>query len=53
MPGDEIIGPAIIIEPTGTNIIEPDWTALLTPKNHLILTYEPKPPVGANPVELP
>jgi 5-oxoprolinase (ATP-hydrolysing) len=46
MPGDEIIGPAIIIEPTGTNIIEPDWTALLTPKNHLILTHTSKSAVG-------
>jgi 5-oxoprolinase (ATP-hydrolysing) len=46
IPGDEIIGPAIIIEPTGTNIIEPDWTALLTPKNHLILTHNPKPAIA-------
>jgi 5-oxoprolinase (ATP-hydrolysing) len=38
--GDRIIGPAMIIESTGTNIIEPDWTALLTSKNHLILTQE-------------
>ena len=38
-PGDRIIGPAIIIEPTGTNIIEPDWVALLTDRNHLILSY--------------
>ncbi len=41
--GDRIVGPAIIIEPTGTNIIEPDWVALLTPQNHLILTYERSP----------
>jgi 5-oxoprolinase (ATP-hydrolysing) len=45
--GDEIIGPAIIIEPTGTNVIEPDWVAVLTTKNHLILTCESKPLVGA------
>jgi 5-oxoprolinase (ATP-hydrolysing) len=38
--GDRIIGPAIIIEPTGTNIIEPDWVALLTDRNHLILSYD-------------
>ncbi|WP_310427780.1 hydantoinase B/oxoprolinase family protein, partial [Chamaesiphon sp. VAR_48_metabat_135_sub] len=48
--GDLIIGPAIIIEPIGTNIIEPDWVALLTPKNHLILTHEvlphPSPVLG-------
>ncbi|MFM2303984.1 MAG: hypothetical protein RLZZ135_1394 [Cyanobacteriota bacterium] len=39
-PGDEIIGPAIIIEPTGTNILEPDWTGIITSKNHLVLTHE-------------
>lgn len=37
-PGDRILGPALIIEPTGTNVIEPTWTAILTDKNHLILT---------------
>jgi len=36
-PGDCISGPAIIIEPTGTNVIEPGWQAELTNKNHLIL----------------
>ncbi len=45
--GDRIVGPAIIIEPTGTNAIEPDWVAELTAKNHLILTCEPYE-VGAN-----
>ncbi|WP_310416575.1 hydantoinase/oxoprolinase family protein, partial [Chamaesiphon sp. OTE_8_metabat_110] len=43
--GDRIIGPAIIIEPTGTNVIEPDWVAVLTEKNHLILTYEQRSPL--------
>jgi 5-oxoprolinase (ATP-hydrolysing) len=42
--GDRIIGPAIIIEPTGTNVIEPDWVAVLTAKNHLILTCEQRSP---------
>uniref|UniRef100_UPI00286DDD5B hydantoinase/oxoprolinase family protein n=1 Tax=Chamaesiphon sp. VAR_69_metabat_338 TaxID=2964704 RepID=UPI00286DDD5B len=59
--GDRIIGPAIIIEPTGTNVIEPDWVAELTSKNHLILTCEPYEvgaiyelplPHTANPLEL-
>lgn len=36
-PGDCITGAAIIIEPTGTNIIEPGWQAELTARNHLIL----------------
>ena len=36
-PGDIINSPAIIIESTGTNIIEPGWQAELTNRNHLIL----------------
>ncbi|MGA9381251.1 MAG: hydantoinase B/oxoprolinase family protein, partial [Phormidium sp.] len=36
-PGDRISGAALIIEPTGTNVIEPGWDAELTTKNHLIL----------------
>ncbi|HEY9669013.1 MAG TPA: hydantoinase B/oxoprolinase family protein, partial [Coleofasciculaceae cyanobacterium] len=35
--GDCIVGPALIIEATGTNVIEPNWQAELTPRNHLIL----------------
>lgn len=37
LPGDHISGPALIIEPTGTNVIEPGWSAQLTPQNHLVL----------------
>jgi 5-oxoprolinase (ATP-hydrolysing) len=36
-PNDQIIGPAIILEKTGTNIIEPNWQATLTNRNGLIL----------------
>ncbi|MBW4649769.1 MAG: hydantoinase B/oxoprolinase family protein [Kastovskya adunca ATA6-11-RM4] len=36
-PGDRISGTALIIEPTGTNVIEPGWDAELTERNHLIL----------------
>jgi 5-oxoprolinase (ATP-hydrolysing) len=36
-PGDCLAGPAIIIDRTGTNIIEPSWQAELNAKNHLIL----------------
>jgi 5-oxoprolinase (ATP-hydrolysing) len=39
-PGDRIFGTALLIEPTGTNVIEPGWYATLTAKNHLILTRE-------------
>ena len=40
-PGDSIIAPALIIEPTGTNVIEPGWQAELTQRNHLILKAVP------------
>jgi len=43
-PGDQIQGAALIIEPTGTNVLEPGWTAELTPRNHLILRRTPSPP---------
>ncbi|PZV06792.1 MAG: 5-oxoprolinase [Leptolyngbya sp.] len=36
-PGDAIAGPALVIEATGTNVVEPGWNATLTPKGHLIL----------------
>ncbi|GGF07136.1 5-oxoprolinase [Aliidongia dinghuensis] len=36
--GDRVDGPAMIVEPTGTNIVEPGWQALLTEKGHLVLT---------------
>ncbi|NJO41405.1 MAG: 5-oxoprolinase, partial [Cyanobacteria bacterium RU_5_0] len=35
--GDRIPGPALIIEPTSTNVIEPGWQAELSDRNHLIL----------------
>jgi 5-oxoprolinase (ATP-hydrolysing) len=38
-PGDEIVGPAIVIEPTGTNVIEPDWVGQITERNDLVLTH--------------
>jgi 5-oxoprolinase (ATP-hydrolysing) len=40
VPGDVIEGPAILIEPTGTNVVEPGWSASLTLKGHLILKKE-------------
>ncbi len=39
-PGDCIIGPAIITEGIGTNVIEPGWQAEVTEKNYLILTQK-------------
>jgi len=38
VPGQKIDGPAVIIEATSTNIIEPGWQAEMTSRRHLILT---------------
>ncbi|MDE0308265.1 MAG: hydantoinase B/oxoprolinase family protein [Acidiferrobacterales bacterium] len=35
--GDEINGPAVIVEPTGTTVVEIDWKLEVTECNHLIL----------------
>lgn len=37
-PGQKIKGPAILIERTGTNIVEPGWEAELTSLGNLVLT---------------
>ena len=37
LAGDRIAGPALIREANATTVIEPGWTAELTPRNHLIL----------------
>ena len=36
-PGDVIIGPAIIKEPIATTVVEPEWRAVVTIQNHLVL----------------
>jgi 5-oxoprolinase (ATP-hydrolysing) len=36
-PGHKVKGPAIIIEPHQTVVVEHGWQAELTPKNHLVL----------------
>lgn len=36
--GDRITGAALILEATGTNVIEPGWCAEVTPQNYLILS---------------
>ena len=35
--GTKIVGPAVIREQTATTIVEPGWSAELTPKGHLVL----------------
>ncbi len=37
-PGQAVEGPAIIIESTGTVVVEPGWRAALNNRRHLILT---------------
>ncbi|MGL5082684.1 MAG: hydantoinase B/oxoprolinase family protein [Microcoleaceae cyanobacterium] len=36
--GDRIFGPALIIEPTGTNVVEPGWQGNLGDRNQLVLS---------------
>ncbi len=36
-PGSKVKGPAIVIEPHQTIVVEPGWQAELTKKNHLVL----------------
>lgn len=38
--GDRIPSPALIIEPTSTNVVEPGWQADLTEHNHLVLSKQ-------------
>jgi 5-oxoprolinase (ATP-hydrolysing) len=37
-PGHKVAGPAIVIEPHQTVVVEPGWQAAITAKNHLVLT---------------
>lgn len=37
-PGQLIAGPALLIEPHQTIVIEPDWQAKLNSRNHIIMT---------------
>ncbi len=37
-PGDQLIGPCLIIEPTATIVVEDGWTAEITDLHHMVLT---------------
>ena len=37
MAGQRVTGPALIIEATGTNVIEPGWEAKMTPIGNLVV----------------
>ncbi|MBL27794.1 MAG: 5-oxoprolinase, partial [Rhodospirillaceae bacterium] len=39
-PGTTLAGPAIVIEPTGTTVVEPEWSAEVTERNHVVLTRQ-------------
>ena len=37
-PGDKVAGPAIIIEPVGTTVVEQGWQAEVTARDHMVLS---------------
>lgn len=56
LPGDAIPSPAIILEATGTNVIEPGWQATVTPHGNLILakvSQQPHPTPPLHPLTPP
>ena len=36
-PGDDLTGPLLILEPTGTNVVEPGWAARVDDQGNLLL----------------
>ena len=36
-PGHSVAGPAIVIEPNQTIVVEPGWNATVTPRDHVVL----------------
>jgi 5-oxoprolinase (ATP-hydrolysing) len=46
LPGQKLSGPAIIVEPHQTVVVEEGWRAELTAKNHLLLRRVKKPARG-------
>ncbi|HVR30711.1 MAG TPA: hydantoinase/oxoprolinase family protein, partial [Thermoanaerobaculia bacterium] len=36
-PGDEIVGPAMVVEATGTTMVDPGWTARVTARGDLLI----------------
>ncbi|KAJ1971158.1 hypothetical protein H4R35_005432 [Dimargaris xerosporica] len=49
-PGDQIAGPAVVIDPTFTVIVEPQWEVSVT-STHLVLTKAPKDTVLEQPAK--
>ncbi|MGB3289184.1 MAG: hydantoinase B/oxoprolinase family protein [Burkholderiaceae bacterium] len=58
LPGATVNGPAILVESTGTTIVEPGWRACITQRNDLVISrYQSRPQKVAigtevNPVKL-
>ena len=38
LPGQRLAGPAIVIEPTATTVVDPGWQAEMTARGHLLLS---------------
>ncbi|MCI0466071.1 MAG: hypothetical protein L0Y57_03555, partial [Beijerinckiaceae bacterium] len=50
-PGDAVTGPAIIVETTGTNVVEPGWQASVVQGGTLVLKrIEPDSRTGSVPI---
>ncbi len=42
-PGHAVRGPAVVLEPHSTDVIEPGWRGEVTALNHLVLRHEARP----------
>lgn len=36
-PGDRVVGPALVVAPTTTVVVEPGWTLSITPREHVVI----------------
>ena len=45
-PGVRVDGPAVIIDPNATTVIEPGWQAEITVRNHMVITRIEERPQG-------
>lgn len=48
-PGQRLAGPALVVEPASTTIVEPGWRGEVLPGGVLLLTDEGGPPAAADP----
>ncbi|MFM9109986.1 MAG: hydantoinase B/oxoprolinase family protein, partial [Prochlorococcaceae cyanobacterium] len=47
-PGARLEGPVVVLEPTGTLVLDPHWSARVLPGGELLLEHQPpKPPAAA------